>query len=72
MYTLEGRLHFDVKLSEEDEYHFRNEKLREIVLSHDVHGFNLTFSFGQAEEPLLDSAELPEYIMVIEPDALTA
>jgi hypothetical protein len=72
MYTLEGRLHFDVRLTEEQEHYFRHEKLREIVLSRNTQEFMLVFYFGQAEAKSTDTTELPEYVMAIEHDALVA
>jgi hypothetical protein len=70
MYTLDGRMHFDLALSAQDQARFRNERLREIVLTGSAEGFRLTFTFG--EEPQGDrlppgSSELPEYVLVDEP-----
>lgn len=72
MYTLEGRLQFDVGLSPTDEERFRSEKLREVVLSRDNEGYILSFLFGLADENPAVSAELPEYVMVVEPEILVA
>ena len=79
MYTLDGRMRFHLDLSAEDHARFRNEKLREIVLSNTPQGYQLSFLFGSLDEAadasdLPDtsaetSGELPEYIVVIpEPD----
>jgi hypothetical protein len=71
MYTLDGRMRFQLSLGPEDEANFHEKKLREIVLSRTVAGgFELQFSFsdGADEAPLPDAlaAELPEYVMVEE------
>ncbi len=72
MFTLEGRMRFDIGLTEIDEQRFRTEKLREIVLTRDAHGFLLVFCFGNAEESIPENKELPEYLVVIEPETLAA
>lgn len=69
LYTLDGRLRFDVGLRPTDEQRFREEKLKEIVLSRDAQGFFLIFSFGQAEDKKLVSTELPQYVLIAEPEA---
>lgn len=68
MYTLDGRLRFDVGLGAEDEKRFREEKLREIVLSRDSQGFFLVFSFGEFDDKKAVSSELPQYVVIIEPE----
>jgi hypothetical protein len=74
LYTLDGRMRFNLPLSAEDETRFREAKLREIVLvTHDA-GFWLNFTFAEAGETAEDdsltdrqaSADLPEYLLVIE------
>ena len=50
MYTLDGRLRFDVSVTSGDEQRFREEKIKEIVLSRDAQGFFLAFLFGEEEE----------------------
>lgn len=69
LYTLDGRLRFDVGLRPADEKRFREEKLKEIVLSRDAQGFFLIFSLGEAEEKKPPSAELPQYVLIAEPEA---
>lgn len=70
MYTLDGRMHFDLNLQPADEARFHNEKLREIVLGSTPQGFRLSFNFSpspdaDAEVPTAGiSAELPEYLLV--------
>jgi hypothetical protein len=74
MYTLDGRMHFLLALSVNDERRFREKKLREVVLSRDQGGsFELAFAFGddQPDESekggapaIRQQGELPEYITV--------
>ena len=59
MFTLDGRLHFDLGLSDEAEHRFREEKLREVVLSRRGELFHLTFAFGAAEPAEVPAAEAP-------------
>jgi hypothetical protein len=72
MYTLDGRMRFQLALKPEDEANFHEKKLREIVLSRGTTGrFELQFLFSdaddQANEPEpSNAAELPEYVMVEE------
>lgn len=72
MYTLDGRMHFDLNLQPEDEARFHNEKLREIVLASSAQGYRLSFHFSPAPETdtpsdaTPESAELPEYLLVEE------
>jgi hypothetical protein len=76
MYTLDGRMHFQISLSETDQKRFREDKLREVVLSETLAGFQLTFFLvneGQAPEVDLQETqnlELPEYVVVETADAL--
>lgn len=75
MFTLDGRMKFQLDLSAADEQRFRDEKLREIVLASKGGRFTLSFFFAtpsgidtEADAPA-DSdnpAELPEYVLVIE------
>jgi len=71
MYTLDGRLRFDVALTPSDEQRFREEKIKEIVLSRDAQGFFLVFSFGEADG-VSGASEFPEYLMILEPSILAA
>jgi hypothetical protein len=47
MFTLDGRMRFQLNLSPEDEHRFRTEKLREIVLDAKAGIFRLAFFFAQ-------------------------
>lgn len=74
MYTLDGRMRFQLALRPADEAAFHEQKLREIVLSQQADGgFELAFWFaetdpaaeqdaGAAPPPAAD--EIPEYLMV--------
>lgn len=72
MYTLDGRLRFEVGLMSSDEQRFKDEKLKEILLSRDNQGFFLVFSLGEADEAAPEKAELPEYLIVVEQAVLAA
>jgi len=72
MYTLDGRLRFDLALSPENEVMFHDLKLQEVVLARTTDGpFSLTFSFVEAaarspnDAPLLAS-ELSDDLVVPE------
>jgi hypothetical protein len=79
MFTLDGRMRFQLPLQPEDEAAFHARKLREIVLSRCTNGiYQLSFWFmaaeGAPEEPegaepdgaRLNQGEIPEYVMVEE------
>jgi len=79
MFTLDGRMRFQLELSAEDEVRFRSEKLREIVLQQQSGAFTLSFLFesgssgqavGEAEpadatDAPDSSGNLPEYMLVL-------
>lgn len=72
MYTLDGRMRFDLALNAEAEGDFRQKKLREIVLTRTPkQDFELCFFFSEAEpesaaDPASESGQVPEYIVVEE------
>ena len=70
MYTLDGRMRFQLALRPEDEAAFHEQKLREMVLSQQAGGsFELAFSFAETDsDAFVESAadEIPEYLMVEE------
>ena len=68
MYTLDGRMRFQLALKAEDELRFHREKLREILLARTVQGYQLSFCLAvvnEEEEKQAElSAEMPEYVVV--------
>jgi len=77
MYTLDGRMRFEVNLSAEDLARFKTLKLSEVVLNLTDEVFTLNFSFAddlaQLEEETQGQDEgaasfLPEYVLVEEAD----
>lgn len=74
MFTLDGRMRFQLALRPEDEANFHAHKLREIVLARrpdDV--YELAFVLVDPEEPIAfdaapaaTDAEIPEYVMIEE------
>lgn len=75
MFTLDGRMRFQLDLKAEDEMRFHEEKLREIVLGNTPQGFQLSFFFSptadedSAVTTLVEtSGDLPEYLLVTAAD----
>ncbi len=74
MFTLDGRMRFELALRPEDEASFHEKKLREIVLSRRTDGlYELSFLLGgepysKENQPdmSMPDGEIPEYIMVQE------
>lgn len=70
MYTLDGRMRFQLGLKPEDEANFHEKKLREIVLSRPMQDrFELAFVFSDEDDdtPRQEgSGDLPEYMLVEE------
>ncbi|MBC7940620.1 MAG: hypothetical protein H7Z19_12790 [Chitinophagaceae bacterium] len=73
MYTLDGRMRFNLPLSPPDQTRFRETKLREIVLFERDGGYLLSFRFAEDEEAGataaqvdFDGSELPEYLLVLD------
>lgn len=74
MFTLDGRMRFQLALRPEDEAAFHASKLREIVLACRADGvYVLSFFLVDPDEPavasspaLPDGGEIPEYVMVEE------
>jgi hypothetical protein len=68
MYTLDGRMRFQINLSPEDEDRFAKSRLQEIVLRGAGTKFSLSFSFGdepaQAAELLQPDAAWPQYVLL--------
>lgn len=75
MFTLDGRMRFQLELREQDEQAFHLRKLREVVLARRADGvFELSFLFAEVGDkddgPTLVAnatlAEIPEYVVVEE------
>ena len=69
MYTLDGRMHFQLRIGKEAETAFAERKLREIVLSRGADNrFELAFEFSEPEEPprvgAANDGRVPDYVMV--------
>ena len=69
MFTLDGRMRFDVRLSSDEERLFREEKLKEIVLQRGGEGFVLRFFFSTEQSLRGVAQEVPDYLLVSAPDA---
>jgi hypothetical protein len=73
MFTLDGRMKFQLDLGFEDLLQFREQKLREIMLVRVEAGYRLSFYFagedasGESED-LPEGGELPEYVVVMAGD----
>lgn len=68
MFTLDGRMRFELGLAPADETRFKEEKLKEVLLTRDDQGFFLFFSFGDEPDLQKQSLECPEYLIVIDPE----
>ncbi|WP_374486116.1 hypothetical protein [Zoogloea sp.] len=74
MYTLDGRMKFQLNLTDADVQRFKENKLREIVLTQTQEGYRLSFTFADpqasdtesSDSSLDDSGDLPEYVLVSE------
>ena len=74
MFTLDGRMRFQLALAAQDEANFHARKLREIVLSRRPDGiYELSFLLADPDVPEVNAipapgedAEIPEYVMVEE------
>jgi hypothetical protein len=87
MFTLDGRIRFNLPLAPVDEKRFREDHLLEIMLTRGADGLALTFTFAQGQAvgdpaaPALapapsapgDAAGLsfPAYLLVVDPDGST-
>jgi len=81
MYTLDGRMRFNLPLHPADEQRFRDHKLREIVLAEQdgLYALNFTFDEGEAVDQapmgashaamaMAAAGDLPEYVLVCDAD----
>lgn len=66
MFSLDGRLRFQLSISDDDEQRFQQEKLREIAMVSIGDAFSLKFHFSGAPQ---DGAEadprLPQYVLIL-------
>lgn len=69
MFTLDGRLRFQITLPAEVEARFTTDKLREVVLFADAAGFGLRFLFGDAADVAGEDPEAPEFAVTVEQEA---
>lgn len=67
MYTLDGRIRFDLSLSAQEQKMFHEEKLKEVLLLNDQEGFSLHFHFGlEGESTKMPMAiDVPNNIQVL-------
>jgi hypothetical protein len=75
MFTLDGRIRFDLSLAPADEARFHQEKLVEVMLAATASGFGLTFQFAGPDradrlQEMSAKGLLPEYVLIIPPDAI--
>jgi len=73
MFTLDGRMRFDLRLALPEKARFAEERLLEVMLMGTANGFELTFRFAGLEvagDVQARSAKglLPEYVLVIPPE----
>lgn len=79
MYTLDGRMKFELGLKADDVERFQKQKLREIVLANAGAAYRLSFTLsdempGEEESSgeARGAAELPEYVVVVPGDEVQA
>jgi len=65
LFTLNGRMRFQVDLSEKNLQQFENQKLREIILGIENGQFCLTFAFAQTAGTVVD-LRWPNYAVAIQ------
>jgi hypothetical protein len=75
MFTLDGRVRFDLRLAPAQIARFHQEKLIEVVLLRAPAGFELVFQFARpgANDEIREMSSqglLPEYLVVVPPDEL--
>ncbi|MCC7101129.1 MAG: hypothetical protein IT500_16235 [Rubrivivax sp.] len=73
MFTLDGRMRFQLRLDEREEAWFRRSRLREVVLSREGPRMSLAFTFDEASAATgastADTADIPNSDMGPDPDA---
>lgn len=75
MYTLNGRIKFEVALTDDDVALFERRRLREIILDRLNNNFRLSFYFSPSEQsqnspPTTTIAPFPDYVSVVHPKAV--
>lgn len=67
MFTLDGRMRFELRLAPDDEARFQRDRLLEVLLAADAQGYHLTFRFAEGEAATTAAADdqLPEYVLVL-------
>ena len=66
MFSLDGRLRFQLSISADDEQRFQQEKLREIAMVSNGDAFSLHFHFSQASQDGAEAdAMLPQYVLIL-------
>jgi len=75
MFTLDGRMHFALRLAQTDQTRFHREKLLEVMLMRSTAGFDLVFEFAgpdRAEPRILAKGMVPPHVLVQPPKAMIA
>jgi hypothetical protein len=76
MFTMDGRMRFQLNLRDEDERRFRTDKLREIVLTSKASVLTLSFGFAPSSEVEEDAGtttsadDLPDHVVVVEDEQM--
>jgi hypothetical protein len=76
MYSMDGRLRFNLPLAPEHEYRLRHGGIREIALTRDAGSMIMTFSFAQdgdpgpaARRPAPEGDDFPSYLLLLDEPA---
>jgi hypothetical protein len=76
MFTLDGRMHFALRLAQADQTRFHREKLLEVMLMRSTAGFDLVFEFAgpdRAGQPRIPAKGMvPPHVLVQPPKAMIA
>ena len=65
LYSLNGRVRFQLNLNQETLDQFEKQKLREIILTQDELQFNLGFAFSESPSKVID-LQWPNYVVAIQ------